>query len=170
MAEPTNERERLWLGHGCSTAILYGDDGEMQCARCMIDFRRDSFETIAERLASTAKVREQEAARLREEVAEAQRERDEARKSRLIMEMSENTAYREALAAERARADTAERHRDRYKRQYNESTAKWVAALNRADTAERALGVVQKQRDDLTALVADLERRLHAAGIGKGEG
>jgi hypothetical protein len=31
-------RESLWLGHGCDA--LYGDDGEMQCPRCGIDFKR----------------------------------------------------------------------------------------------------------------------------------
>jgi hypothetical protein len=31
-------RKLLWLRHGCDG--LYGDDGEMQCAKCMIDFRR----------------------------------------------------------------------------------------------------------------------------------
>jgi len=47
-----NEREKLeadnyvlrwllWLRHGCNGASLYGDDGEMQCNTCMIDFKRD---------------------------------------------------------------------------------------------------------------------------------
>ena len=31
-------RKLLWLRHGCNG--LYGDDGEMQCAKCMLDFRR----------------------------------------------------------------------------------------------------------------------------------
>lgn len=36
-----NERLRklLWLRHGCESAALYGDDGKMDCNRCMIDFR-----------------------------------------------------------------------------------------------------------------------------------
>ena len=42
-------RKLLWLRHGC-TNNLYGDDGEMQCNRCMIDFKRDSVETIESRL------------------------------------------------------------------------------------------------------------------------
>lgn len=37
-------RELLWLNHGCTH--LYGDDGEMQCNKCMIDFKRDSIERI----------------------------------------------------------------------------------------------------------------------------
>lgn len=31
-------RRMLWLRHGCLG--LYGDDGEMQCGTCMIDFKR----------------------------------------------------------------------------------------------------------------------------------
>ena len=36
----------LWLKHGHTE--LYGDDGEMQCQRCMLDFKRDSVERISE--------------------------------------------------------------------------------------------------------------------------
>lgn len=36
----------LWLNHGCSFPVLYGDDGEMQCNKCMIDFKRNSVEEI----------------------------------------------------------------------------------------------------------------------------
>jgi len=39
-------RELLWLRHGCSISSLYGDDGEMQCSNCLIDFKRDSVERI----------------------------------------------------------------------------------------------------------------------------
>lgn len=44
-------RRLLWLRHGCSQQSLYGDDGEMQCnnAGCMIDFKRDSPDTIKDR-------------------------------------------------------------------------------------------------------------------------
>ena len=42
-------REILWLFHGHSG--LYGDDGEMQCGECRLDYRRDSIETIEKRLA-----------------------------------------------------------------------------------------------------------------------
>jgi len=31
--------KQLWLGHHRTTIPLYGDDGEMQCSACMIDFR-----------------------------------------------------------------------------------------------------------------------------------
>ena len=34
-------RRLLWLRHGCDLLALYGDDGEMQCALCQIDFKRD---------------------------------------------------------------------------------------------------------------------------------
>jgi len=33
-------REMLWLRHGCEFGTLYGDDGEMQCNKCHIDFKR----------------------------------------------------------------------------------------------------------------------------------
>jgi len=33
-------RELLWLRHGCKFTDLYGDDGEMQCHKCNIDFLR----------------------------------------------------------------------------------------------------------------------------------
>jgi len=42
-------REMLWLRHGCPFPALYHDDGEMQCNVCMIDFKRDSAESIRER-------------------------------------------------------------------------------------------------------------------------
>jgi hypothetical protein len=35
-------RKLLWLRHGCPISALYGDDGEMQCGRCCIDFKRSS--------------------------------------------------------------------------------------------------------------------------------
>jgi len=41
-------REFLWLKHGCLTTALYGDDGEMQCNACMIDFKRDPVKRIEE--------------------------------------------------------------------------------------------------------------------------
>ena len=37
-------RKLLWLHHGCDG--LYGDDGEMQCNKCHIDFKRDTIEEI----------------------------------------------------------------------------------------------------------------------------
>jgi hypothetical protein len=32
----------LWLRHGCPVSSLYGDDGEMQCGQCGIDFKRST--------------------------------------------------------------------------------------------------------------------------------
>ena len=40
-------RKLLWLNHGCTS--LYGDDGEMQCASCMIDFKRVPVEEIEQK-------------------------------------------------------------------------------------------------------------------------
>ena len=42
-------RQILWLRHGCEISALYGDDGEMQCSRCRLDFKRDSAEAIERR-------------------------------------------------------------------------------------------------------------------------
>lgn len=43
-------RKLLWLRHDSSHyGILYGDDGEMQCAACMIDFKRMSPKEIEQR-------------------------------------------------------------------------------------------------------------------------
>lgn len=39
-------RRLLWLRHGCSIVALYGDDGEMQCSACGIDFKRMEPEQI----------------------------------------------------------------------------------------------------------------------------
>jgi len=39
-------RRLLFLRHGCSGPALYGDDGEMQCKNCGIDFRRDMADEI----------------------------------------------------------------------------------------------------------------------------
>lgn len=48
-------RKLLWLWHDPSHyGILYGDDGEMQCSACMLDFKRDSVETIEERFEERA--------------------------------------------------------------------------------------------------------------------
>lgn len=33
-------RRMVWLSHGCDPIALYGDDGEMQCGQCCIDFKR----------------------------------------------------------------------------------------------------------------------------------
>ena len=42
----TGLRELLWLRHGCPMPALYGDDGEMQCSSCMVDFKRGTPEEI----------------------------------------------------------------------------------------------------------------------------
>jgi len=39
-------RKLLWLRHGCPVHILYGDDGEIQCGKCLIDFKRSPAEEI----------------------------------------------------------------------------------------------------------------------------
>jgi hypothetical protein len=42
-------RKLLFLRHGCSFDSLYGDDGEMQCNKCLIDFKRFSAKEIEDR-------------------------------------------------------------------------------------------------------------------------
>lgn len=42
-------RAMLFLRHGCFGSALYGDDGEMQCKACRLDFKRDSIEYIQNR-------------------------------------------------------------------------------------------------------------------------
>ena len=42
-------RQLLWLNHGCPISKLYGDDGELQCSQCRVDFLRDSPQQIAEK-------------------------------------------------------------------------------------------------------------------------
>ncbi len=39
-------RRMIWLNHECGITYLYGDDGEMQCSVCMIDFKRDTVVSI----------------------------------------------------------------------------------------------------------------------------
>ena len=48
--ETENETLRglLWSRHGCPFPALYGDDGEMQCHNCCLDFKRDSAQKICE--------------------------------------------------------------------------------------------------------------------------
>lgn len=40
-------RRLLFLRHGCGFDALYGDDGELQCSSCLIDFKRMSAEDIS---------------------------------------------------------------------------------------------------------------------------
>lgn len=49
-------RKLLWLRHGCELVTLYGDDGEMQCGTCSIDFKRMSVENIRDRWAAINKL------------------------------------------------------------------------------------------------------------------
>ena len=48
--ETENEilRSLLWLRHGCESSAKYGDDGEMQCHGCGIDFKRMPASYISE--------------------------------------------------------------------------------------------------------------------------
>lgn len=39
-------RQFMWINHGCEISALYGDDGEMQCNKCRIDFKRQPVEEI----------------------------------------------------------------------------------------------------------------------------
>ena len=57
MSENMLFRKLLWLRHGCPPRALYGDDGEMQCSVCMIDFLRDSPERIEQRFIEINKPR-----------------------------------------------------------------------------------------------------------------
>lgn len=47
-------RRMLWLMHGCPINALYGDDGEMSCSKCAIDFKRDPVPTIENKLRALA--------------------------------------------------------------------------------------------------------------------
>ena len=48
-AERDALRKLVWLRHGCSFVSLYGDDGEMQCHTCRLDFKRMTPEQIEQR-------------------------------------------------------------------------------------------------------------------------
>ena len=41
-------RKLLWLTHHCGQDQLYGDDGEMQCHLCGLDFLRHSEKRIVD--------------------------------------------------------------------------------------------------------------------------
>ena len=53
-------RQLLWLRHGCPIHALYGDDGEMQCGQCLIDFKRNTAEQIEARFSLLAMKRYEE--------------------------------------------------------------------------------------------------------------
>lgn len=38
----------LWINHGCEIGTLYGDDGEMQCSSCIVDFKRLPMNDLVE--------------------------------------------------------------------------------------------------------------------------
>lgn len=40
-------RKYLWLSHG--HFHLYGDDGEMQCQDCIMDYKRDDLDILLDR-------------------------------------------------------------------------------------------------------------------------
>ena len=39
-------RQEWWFNHGCPSWALYGDDGEMSCSLCLVDFRRMVLDTL----------------------------------------------------------------------------------------------------------------------------
>jgi len=47
MSDDLRLRRLLWLRHGCEG--LYGDDGEMQCGVCLLDFKRDPVDVVERR-------------------------------------------------------------------------------------------------------------------------
>ena len=49
MSEEQLLRKLLWIRHGCPVNALYGDDGEMQCSVCGIDFKRNPAQSIEQR-------------------------------------------------------------------------------------------------------------------------
>jgi hypothetical protein len=66
-AEAAAMRKWLWVNHGCAFAALYGDDGEMQCGACGIDFNRGPIDTIGRALAARVPLLEAVATALRED-------------------------------------------------------------------------------------------------------
>lgn len=48
LREMDDARFLLWMRHGCPIGSLYGDDGEMQCGHCLIDFKRTPMHEIRE--------------------------------------------------------------------------------------------------------------------------
>lgn len=51
--EMDQAREMIWATHSCtrdSSACLYGDDGELQCGVCRIDFKRESISEIRRKI------------------------------------------------------------------------------------------------------------------------
>ena len=48
-------RKIWWMYHGDHYGALYGDDGELQCSKCMIDFKRDSMDEIRDKISKVNK-------------------------------------------------------------------------------------------------------------------
>jgi hypothetical protein len=86
-------RQTLWLNHGCPVAVLYGDDGQMQCSACGIDFKSSSAEHIATRLGARKQQAEAERDLLRHAVDEA---------NKLVVDL--RTLLWDAAGANRSRA------------------------------------------------------------------
>jgi hypothetical protein len=49
ISEEMTLRRLLWVHHECPPHARYGDDGEMQCSSCLIDFRRISIKRLEEK-------------------------------------------------------------------------------------------------------------------------
>ena len=49
------ERKCWWLHHACPPEARYGDDGEMQCGACLLDFKRADLLVIQATLAAQAR-------------------------------------------------------------------------------------------------------------------
>jgi hypothetical protein len=50
--ENSKLRKLLWLNHGCKWPDLYGDDGNWQCLKHFIDFKKDSADIIERKLST----------------------------------------------------------------------------------------------------------------------
>lgn len=42
-------RKIWWMNHGCPISALYGDDGELQCSFCLVDFKRETVSEIQDK-------------------------------------------------------------------------------------------------------------------------
>lgn len=56
VSEEDKVRAFMWVNHGCAAGslALYGDDGEMQCNNCFIDFKREPIDEIMKKLNTMA--------------------------------------------------------------------------------------------------------------------
>ncbi len=53
--QEANICKQLWFNHGCDNRAMYGDDGEMQCGNCVMDFKRQPLEEIIKKLSANHK-------------------------------------------------------------------------------------------------------------------